>query len=66
MSITEREKELLGNIEGLVNWASALQTLIENTDCNPDNEEEFNEIVLCCNLQISAGESVLSKYGFRK
>jgi hypothetical protein len=62
----ENEEELLGIIEGLTNWMSALQTLVENTDCNPDNPDEFDEILLCCSLQQAQGEIILKKYGFRK
>jgi hypothetical protein len=64
--MTEREKELLGTIEGLVNWISALRELVDNTDCNPDNIEDFSEVLLASDLQRISGENILEKYGFRK
>ena len=36
----------LGAAEGVANWTDVLLQLIEDTDCNPDNEEEFNEILM--------------------
>ena len=60
----EEQEELLGIIEGLTNWMDALQTLIHDTDCSPDNIEEFDEILLCCSLEQAKGEIILKKYGF--
>ena len=62
----EEQEELLGIIEGLVNWIDALQTLIDDTDCNPDDEDAFDEILLCSALQQAQGEIILKKYGFEK
>jgi len=62
----ENQEELLGIIEGLVNWMEALHTLINDTDCNPDDADTFDEILLCSILQQRQGEIILKKYGFNK
>lgn len=61
--MTDRERELLGTIEGLTNWMTAMRELVANTDCNP---EDPDEILICCNLQQMQGEDILKKYGFRE
>lgn len=55
-------KEVLGNLEGCINWMSALLTLIEETDCNPDDPEKFDEILLAATLMMGSAEQVLEKY----
>lgn len=56
------EKELVGTLEGCVNWMSALLVLIEETDCNPDDEDKFYEIQLAANLMMGQAENILKKY----
>ena len=63
--MTEREKELLGTIEGLTNWLSVLRQLTSDTDCNPDDPYEFDEILLCCELEEAKGRKILEKYRMR-
>lgn len=53
------DKKLIGTLEGCINWMSALLVLIEETDCNPDNEEEFTEILIAATLMMGRAEEVL-------
>lgn len=64
--MTDREREMLGTIEGLTNWMASMRELVVNTDCNPEDPDEFDEILICCNLQQMRGEEILKKYGFRE
>lgn len=53
------DKQLIGTLEGCVNWMSALLVLIEETDCNPDDEEKFTEILIAATLMMGRAEQVL-------
>jgi len=65
MDDNSNEEELLGVIEGLTNWMDILVSLIYDTDCNPDDEESFDEVLLCAILQAKQGQQIMKKYGFK-
>lgn len=52
-------KKIIGTLEGCVNWMSAILVLIEETDCNPDDPERFNEIMIATTLMMGQAEQVL-------
>jgi hypothetical protein len=54
--------ELTGTLEGCINWMSALLVLIEETDCNPDDPDKFDEIQLAATLMMGQAENILKKY----
>ena len=53
------DKQIIGTLEGCINWMSALLVLIEETDCNPDDEEKFTEILIAATLMMGRAEQVL-------
>jgi len=55
------EKELKGQLEGCVNWMAVVEELIGSTSCNPEDEKEFEEILLCAQLQRKSAEDLLEK-----
>lgn len=55
-------KELTGTLEGCINWMSILLVLIEETDCNPDDPDKFDEILIAANLMMGQAENILEKY----
>jgi len=65
MDDNSNEEELLGVIEGLTNWMDILVSLIYDTDCNPDDAESFDEVLLCAILQAKQGQQIMKKYGFK-
>jgi len=54
--------EVVGALSGCINWIDALLCLIEDTDCNPDNPEQFDEILLCSALMRNSASEILKKY----
>lgn len=59
--MTEQEKiyKLTNYLEGCTNWMAAVEELIEGTDCNPDNPDDFDEVLLSATLMRNNAEKVL-------
>ncbi len=54
-------KKIIGTLEGCVNWMSAILVLIEETDCNPDDPERFDEILIATTLMMGQAENLISE-----
>lgn len=63
MPLTEQEKiyKLEMYLDGCINWMEAMQHLIENTDCNPDDPSEFDEIMLSASLMTNNAKEILNE-----
>lgn len=63
MSLTDQEKiyKLEMYLDGCINWMEAMQDLIENTDCNPDDPSEFDEIMLSASLMSNNAKEILNE-----
>lgn len=53
--------QLLAKTEGVANWAKALLELVENTDCNPDDPDEFNEVLMGASMFLTAYREFVKK-----
>ena len=53
------DKQIVGTLEGCINWMSALLVLIEETACNPDDPDKFYEVQLAATLMMGRAEQVL-------
>ncbi len=51
--------EEAGALEGTTNWLDALLTLIDETSCDPDDEERFDETIMGARLALASGRSAL-------
>lgn len=51
----------LGAAKGVANWTEVLLQLIENTDCNPDDEGEFNEILMAAGMFLKSYRDIVKK-----
>lgn len=46
-------------LEGAVNWLDALISLIEDTSCDPDDEERFEDVMMGARLWLKNGRAAL-------
>lgn len=63
MPLTDQEKiyKLEMYLDGCINWMEAIQSLIENTDCNPDDPREFDEVIVSASLMKNNAKEVLNE-----
>lgn len=61
MNYHENEKKIIGTLEGCVNWMSAILVLIEETDCNPDDPDRFDEIIIATSLMMGQAENLINE-----
>lgn len=61
MKSEENKNKIIGTLEGCVNWMSAILVLIEETDCNPDDPDRFDEIVIATSLMMGQAEKLLNE-----
>lgn len=54
-------QQLLAKAEGVANWAEALLDLVEGTDCNPEDEEEFNEVLMATGMFLKSYRDFVKK-----
>lgn len=50
-------------LEGAVNWLDALLGLIDETSCDPDDEERFDETMMGARLALKAARAALTSGG---
>ena len=50
---------LVCELEGAANWLDALITLVQDTSCNPDDPEAFDEVMLCAQMQLAAARRAI-------
>jgi hypothetical protein len=61
MKHIENKNKIVGTLEGCVNWMSAILVLIEETDCNPDDPERFEEIIIATSLMMGQAETLINE-----
>lgn len=42
------------NTKGVANWLDAVLELIQATSCEPDNPDDFDEVLMCAGMQLEA------------
>lgn len=58
----DQVQALMGEFKGLEAWAAALRELIEDTSCDPDDPDAFDEILLCFDLQMQSAQKALAPF----
>lgn len=58
--VREADDPLRAALEGAVNWLDATICLIEETDCNPDDEERFDDVLMGANLWLASARRALA------
>lgn len=53
--------ELYTKSDALANWAEALLELITNTDCNPDDPDEFDEVIMGAGMFLQSYRETVKK-----
>ena len=54
-------KRVRAVLEGAVNWLDALLTLVQETSCDPDDPEAFDEVVMAAGMWLSSARAEIER-----